>query len=90
MGGWLPRTGTRSAVAGSVLAGAPGAGGLDHLGSVGSGLADAEARDLTARLRGLERPDSPFAAPGADRHRTAGLSETKRNTRRLASLPYRR
>ena len=65
IGGWLPRAGTRTAVAGSVLAGAPGPAGLDYLGSVGSGLAEAEAeaRDLTARLLGLEQPDSPFAAP---------------------------
>jgi bifunctional non-homologous end joining protein LigD len=50
-------------LAGSVLAGAPGPAGLDYLGSVGSGLAEAEARDLTARLLSLEQPDSPFAAP---------------------------
>ena len=43
IGGWLPRAGTRTAVAGSVLAGAPGPAGLDYLGSVGSGLAEAEA-----------------------------------------------
>jgi len=38
-------------------------GGLDYLGSVGSGFAEAELRDLTARLLALERPDSPFADP---------------------------
>jgi bifunctional non-homologous end joining protein LigD len=63
IGGWLPRTGTRTSVAGSILAGMPGPGGLDYLGSVGSGLADAEARELTARLLSLEQNDSPFAAP---------------------------
>jgi hypothetical protein len=36
---------------------------IRHIGSVGSGLAEAEARDLTARLLSLEQPDSPFAAP---------------------------
>jgi bifunctional non-homologous end joining protein LigD len=62
IGGWLPRTGTRATVAGSVLAGTPGPDGLTYLGSVGSGLAEAESRDLTARLLDLEQPDSPFAA----------------------------
>jgi len=63
IGGWLPGAGARAGLAGSVLAGIPGPGGLDYLGSVGSGLAEAEARDLTARLLDLEQPDSPFAAP---------------------------
>jgi bifunctional non-homologous end joining protein LigD len=61
IGGWLPRAGARSHLAGSVLAGVPGAGGLEYLGSVGSGFAEAELRDLTARLLAIERADSPFA-----------------------------
>jgi len=63
IGGWLPRAGARSHLAGSVLAGAPGPAGLVYLGSVGSGFAEAELRDLTARLLALEQPDSPFAGP---------------------------
>ena len=63
IGGWLPRAGARSQLAGSVLAGAPGPDGLEYLGSVGSGLAEGERRDLTARLLALEQPESPFAAP---------------------------
>ena len=63
IGGWLPRAGARSHLAGSVLAGLPGPDGLEYLGSVGSGFAEAELRDLTARLLALEQPDSPFAAP---------------------------
>ena len=63
IGGWLPRAGTRSHLAGSVLAGVPGPAGLEYLGSVGSGFAEAELRDLTARLLALEQPDSPFAGP---------------------------
>jgi len=61
IGGWLPRAGARSHLAGSVLVGTPGPAGLDYLGSVGSGFAEAELRDLTARLLTLERPVSPFA-----------------------------
>ncbi len=63
IGGWLPRAGARSHLAGSVLVGLPGPAGLDYLGSVGSGFAEAELRDLTARLLALEQPDSPFARP---------------------------
>lgn len=63
IGGWLPGTGWRSAFAGSVLAGQPGDSGLRYLGTVGSGFAEAELRELTARLRELQQPDSPFGEP---------------------------
>jgi bifunctional non-homologous end joining protein LigD len=63
IGGWLPRAGARSHLAGSVLAGVPGPTGLDYIGSVGSGFAEAELRDLTDRLLALEQTDSPFAGP---------------------------
>ncbi len=63
IGGWLPGTGNRSALAGSVLAGAVTPSGLNFLGSVGSGFTEGELRDLTARLRDLEVARSPFAAP---------------------------
>lgn len=61
IGGWLPRAGARSHLAGSVLVGAPESDGLAYLGSVGSGFAEAELRDLTVRFLALEQPDSPFA-----------------------------
>jgi len=63
IGGWLPGTGRRSVLAGSVLAGHPGPAGLGYLGAVGSGFTEAELRDLTARLRELEQPASPFGTP---------------------------
>jgi len=63
IGGWLPGTGRRSVLAGSVLAGHPGPAGLSYLGAVGSGFTEAELRDLTARLRELEQPASPFGTP---------------------------
>lgn len=74
IGGWVPGTGWRSALAGSVLAGRPvpaggspvsGGGGLEYMGLVGSGFAEAELRDLTERLRALEVPSSPFIGSGS-------------------------
>lgn len=63
IGGWLPGTGWRSSLAGSVLAGDPTPSGLEFLGQVGSGFTEAELADLTARLRQLEQAESPFAGP---------------------------
>jgi bifunctional non-homologous end joining protein LigD len=63
IGGWLPGNGWRAAFAGSVLAGQPGPQGLEYLGAVGSGFAEAELRDLTMRLRELGQEDSPFGTP---------------------------
>jgi bifunctional non-homologous end joining protein LigD len=63
IGGWTPGAGWRSRLAGSVLAGDPTTGGLEYLGQVGSGLGEAELADLTARLRELEQPGSPFSTP---------------------------
>ena len=63
IGGWVPGTGWRARFAGSVLAGGPGSAGLEYLGLVGSGFTEAELRDLTARLQGLQRRDSPFDTP---------------------------
>jgi bifunctional non-homologous end joining protein LigD len=63
IGGWIPGSGARSAAVGSVLAGTAGPDGLEYLGAVGSGFAEAELRDLTGRLLHLEQPDSPFTAP---------------------------
>ena len=72
IGGWLPRAGARSHLAGSVLAGAPGPAGLDYLGSVGSGFAEAELRDLTARLLALEQPRLAVRRPSPGRRRPPG------------------
>jgi bifunctional non-homologous end joining protein LigD len=63
LGGWLPGSGYRSRLAGSVIAGVPGPAGLAYVGEVGSGFSVAEPRDLTATLISLEQPGSPFAEP---------------------------
>ena len=63
VGGWLPGTGTRAHLAGSVLMGLPGPGALEFAGTVGSGLSMAESRQLTALLESAEQPISPFTSP---------------------------
>ncbi len=63
IGGWLPGEGGRSGRIGALLVGEhePG-GGLRYVGRVGSGLSDAELRDLGRRLDDLQADASPFAA----------------------------
>jgi bifunctional non-homologous end joining protein LigD len=63
IGGWLPGSGWRAHLAGSILAGDPTPHGLEFLGPVGSGFTEAELAALTEQLRALEQPDSPFAGP---------------------------
>jgi bifunctional non-homologous end joining protein LigD len=63
VGGWLPGSGGRRNLAGSVLMGIPEAGALEFAGTVGSGLSMAESRELTTLLESLEQPDPPFASP---------------------------
>jgi bifunctional non-homologous end joining protein LigD len=63
VGGWLPGTGARAHLAGSVLMGIPRPGALEFAGTVGSGLSMAELRELTALLESLEQPGSPFTGP---------------------------
>ena len=62
-GGWLPGTGARARLAGSVLMGLPGPGALEFAGAVGSGLSMAELRELTGLLESVEQPVSPFTGP---------------------------
>lgn len=66
IGGWLPGNGSRLSLAGSVIVGRPGPAGspgLQYLGQVGSGFTVRELRELTSRLRQLDRLSSPFAEP---------------------------
>jgi bifunctional non-homologous end joining protein LigD len=63
VGGWLPGTGARAHLAGSVLMGVPRPGALEFAGAVGSGLSMAELRELTGLLESLEQPVSPFTGP---------------------------
>jgi bifunctional non-homologous end joining protein LigD len=63
VGGWLPGTGARRNMAGSVLMGLPRQGALEFAGTVGSGLTVAGLRELTALLESAEQAVSPFAGP---------------------------
>lgn len=67
VGGWLPGQGRRASL-GSLLLGMPdGAGGLRHVGAVGTGFTDAEIARLTPQLEALRRSTSPFSAGPATR-----------------------
>ena len=68
VGGWLPGTGGRRNMAGSVLMGLPRPGALEFAGTVGSGLTVAELRELTALLEagGAARLAVRRAAAGGD------------------------
>jgi len=61
VGGWKPGEGRRAATIGSLLLGVMRGGELRYAGHVGTGFSDAVLRDLTSRVRRLERPGSPFA-----------------------------
>ena len=63
VGGWLPGTGARRNMTGSVLMGLARTGALEFAGTVGSGLSVAGLRELTALLEAVEQPVSPFAGP---------------------------
>jgi bifunctional non-homologous end joining protein LigD len=63
VGGWLPGTGARARLAGSVLAGLSRPGALEFAGAVGGGLSMAGLRELTVVLEAVEQPGSPFTGP---------------------------
>jgi bifunctional non-homologous end joining protein LigD len=60
VGGFTAGEGRRTGAFGSLLLGAYADGALRYLGHVGTGFSDAVLDDLTARLRRLTRPTSPF------------------------------
>ena len=71
VGGWLPGTGARRNMAGSVLMGLPRQGALEFAGTVGSGLTVAGLRELTALLESAEQAVSPFAGACTQGYRPA-------------------
>jgi bifunctional non-homologous end joining protein LigD len=61
--GYTRGSGSRSATFGSLVLGVNEGGELRYAGNVGTGFDDREIRKLLEKLRPLERPDPPFAAP---------------------------
>ena len=62
--GWKPGKGNREGLIGSVLVGVyDDSGDLIYCGHVGTGFTDKTLRMLTAKLKPLRRPDSPFDGP---------------------------
>ncbi|MEA2346570.1 MAG: bifunctional non-ous end joining protein LigD [Thermoleophilaceae bacterium] len=61
VGGWTQGEGGRASSLGALLVGVQGEGGLTFAGKVGSGFNEALLKDLTAQLKDLARPESPFS-----------------------------
>jgi bifunctional non-homologous end joining protein LigD len=60
MAGYTKGQGRRSGRFGSLVLGTYEGGDLRYVGNVGTGFTDAEIERLLAKLKPLERPDSPF------------------------------
>lgn len=68
IGGWLPGEGRRQERIGALLVGHHEQdGGLRYAGRVGTGFTEATLTDLSSRLAGLRRADSPFSGRGVPR-----------------------
>ncbi|MCZ4077204.1 ATP-dependent DNA ligase [Rhodococcus sp. H36-A4] len=69
IGGWRRGRGRRAGGLGSLLVGAPGPGGLQYLGRVGTGFSDRALEQLSELLAPIETDESPFSEqlPTADR-----------------------
>jgi bifunctional non-homologous end joining protein LigD len=61
VGGWLPGSGHRARLPGSLLIGVPSPAGLEFAGAVGTGFTQAALRELAFLLGSLEQPASPFS-----------------------------
>jgi bifunctional non-homologous end joining protein LigD len=61
--GYTRGSGNRAATFGSLVLAVNEGGELRYAGNVGTGFDEREIKKLLGKLRPLERPDSPFAAP---------------------------
>jgi bifunctional non-homologous end joining protein LigD len=76
IGGWVPGDGKRRDRIGALLVGVrDDDGALRHIGRVGTGFTEAELDRLAAKLRPLERDESPFAPGGPKIPRDAVFAE---------------
>jgi bifunctional non-homologous end joining protein LigD len=71
VGGWQPGSGGRARSFGSLLLGVPGEDGLRYVGNVGTGFSQAMLTELSAEVRRLERPGSPFESVPSEKSRDA-------------------
>lgn len=69
IGGWAPGKGNRQQTFGALLAGVPGAEGLEYVGKVGTGFTGEQQDELLDMLRPLTRVESPFVTPVPSAHR---------------------
>lgn len=60
VGGWLPSHGRLANLPGALLMGQPASGGLQFVGSVGTGWTDADGTHLAAVLTDLATGTCPF------------------------------
>ncbi|MFZ0141760.1 MAG: non-homologous end-joining DNA ligase, partial [Aeromicrobium sp.] len=61
--GWRPGKGNRSGNVGSLLLAMPDGDGWRYIGRVGTGFTDRVVRDLTERLKAIERKTAPLEVP---------------------------
>ena len=61
--GWRPGKGNRSGNVGSLLLAMPEGDGWRYIGRVGTGFTDRVVRDLTERLKAIERKTAPLEVP---------------------------
>jgi len=66
VGGFTPGTGHRNTSFGGLVIGEFVDGKLEYRGKVGSGFTDRTAKEMSARLRALAQPQSPFAGKTPD------------------------
>jgi bifunctional non-homologous end joining protein LigD len=66
--GWIPGTGRRADMIGSLVLGGYDGTRLRYAGTVGTGFTDAMRAGLMAKLASLERDTSPFSTPAPPRH----------------------
>ncbi len=70
VGGFSEGSGTRTGF-GSLLLGVPSGSGLRYAGRVGTGFSEVTLRELSRRLKRLERAQTPFLSVPADRRHGA-------------------
>ena len=74
--GWIPGTGRRADMIGSLVLGGYDGARLRYAGTVGTGFTRAMLADLIRKLAPLERETSPFSTPAPPRNTSRALGGT--------------